>query len=635
MEILSSHKFMYRADIDGLRAFAILSVLVGHFFPEILPGGFIGVDVFFVLSGYLITGIILKELELGDFSFILFWSRRIRRLFPSLIIVLLAVYIYGWIYHLPREFVDLGNQIFASAAFYNNILNYLEVGYFDAPATAKPLLHLWSLGVEEQFYIFFPIFLVLIFKFSKNRLPLIFLLLSIFSFLASILLLKTKPSFVFYFPFTRLWEFMLGGCLAYINCYNQTNSVFKYLHNSATAILGIVIISLGLFFVESKSFPGWWALIPTIGSCLIIIADRKTFINRNLLGSRILVFIGLISYPLYLWHWPLLVFIKNLYPDVSINTKLTAIAVAFVLSFLSYKFIELPIRELKSGWIKKVVFPLLCLMSLIMVMAVITIKTNGLLVRFPENIRNFLIPTYTYEKAFTGIPGKFSFTSPNPEGYSTLLLMGDSHSEHLYPGLKDLEDAKLLRVIKKNWGLCSPISPNELLKDKCRKELDETKKNIITLNPDIVVFGAFWVASSNASNIDNSLAFLKNIGIKRVVLIGQVPLWEDLLPKVVYKEFIKNRTINLNVTIPERIKLSDATLSSAKKVDTILKNLTKKYEYDFVSAIDTLCNSDGCLVRVGDKEGDIMQTDLTHFSFKGAQYFINMIRPTLLKIEKE
>ena len=251
-----------------------------------------------------------------------------------------------------------------------------------------------------------------------------------------------------------------------------------------------------------------------------------------------------------------------------------------------------------------------------------------------------MTPTYTYERQFKSISPKYNFKSPNPnewkllytyEGYPTLLLMGDSHSEHLYPGLKDLEDAKLLRVIKKNWGECSPIV-HDISKNKCQIEIEETKKNIITLKPDIVVLGAHWgAAKANLSAIDDSLAFLKNIGIKRVIIIGQVPWWEKLLPIIVYKEFMKNRNNNLDLKIPQRIKLLDSILSRAQKADFYLKDLTDKYQYEFISVIDTLCNSDGCLVRLGDRAGDVMQTDESHFSHKGARYFINNVKEYIIK----
>ena len=301
----------YRADVDGLRAIAVLAVVGFHASPETIPGGFIGVDVFFVISGFLISSLIVKRLNDGNFSFLEFYARRVRRIFPALTIVLLAILTLGWFTLLPTEFLSLGKHTMAAAAFAANILNYFEAGYFDAPASSKPLLHIWSLGVEEQFYFVFPALLLLAWRFRATTK--VFALLGIASFALNIALVRNHPSFTFYLPFTRFWEFIAGALFAFSGLQNGKavrpvlSAVSAPQYRDFCAGTGMLLIAAGLVFASEASFPGWWALLPVVGSFFIIGAGPQAWLNRHVLAKPGPVFIGLISYPLYLWHWPLLV----------------------------------------------------------------------------------------------------------------------------------------------------------------------------------------------------------------------------------------------------------------------------------------------------------------------------------------
>jgi peptidoglycan/LPS O-acetylase OafA/YrhL len=302
------HGFItYRADIDGLRAIAVLVVVLYHALPRLLPGGFIGVDVFFVISGYLISGQIVSEIRTRNFSLAAFYGRRIRRIFPALILVLLATLAYGFVILLPAELASLGGDVASGAGFVSNILLWQEAGYFDRAAMLKPLLHLWSLGVEEQFYIVWPLALWLAHRAGVLRAWLLALFCAA-SFMASVVLAPAHPTIDFYAPFTRLWELGAGALLAWRPALRGGN---------AFSWAGLLLILGGAAALNAQLvFPGWWALVPVAGAVLLIGAGPENTVNR-LLSRQEATYLGRISYPLYLWHWPLISyahFINNARP---------------------------------------------------------------------------------------------------------------------------------------------------------------------------------------------------------------------------------------------------------------------------------------------------------------------------------
>src|SRR5882757_11152636 len=285
---LSLPSSQYRPDVDGLRAIAVLLVLNFHAFPEASPGGFIGVDVFFVISGFLITGIIARELELGRFSLLGFYNRRIRRIFPALIVVLCATLVLGWLWMLPAPFARLGSDTFASSAFFANIALLLQSGYFDAESAKKPLLHLWSLGIEEQFYLFWPLLLVLAARFRMSIMAMA-AILGIASFLLNVALIGSDPVATFYLPFTRAWELLAGAVLAFAwERFDQSTAA-----SNRRALIGIALIVAAAAALNThRAFPGWWALLPVAGSALLLSAPAS-WINRTALSWRPVVGVGL------------------------------------------------------------------------------------------------------------------------------------------------------------------------------------------------------------------------------------------------------------------------------------------------------------------------------------------------------
>ncbi|MDI3563931.1 acyltransferase family protein [Bradyrhizobium sp. Arg816] len=332
----------YRPDIDGLRAVAVLLVVIFHAFPDEawLPGGFVGVDVFFVISGYLISRILFSEIEHHRFSLTSFYGRRVRRIFPALAVCLAVVLAYGFVVLMPSQLAQLGRQVFFGASFLSNFALWSESGYFDSAATSKPLLHLWSLGIEEQFYILWPAVLWVAFKLKAAIGRLIVGLLAA-SFAINIALSLTDTSSDFYLPASRFWELLAGAALAWRPDINLKAGLKNVI---SLAGIAAILMSARLFASEMR-FPGWLALLPVVGSVAIILAGSNAVVNKFILSNRVAVSIGLISYPLYLWHWPLIAFsyvIRGKPP-----TSLMAFGIvitSLLLAWATYRFIERPVR---------------------------------------------------------------------------------------------------------------------------------------------------------------------------------------------------------------------------------------------------------------------------------------------------
>ena len=329
----------YRADIDGLRALAVLAVMGYHAFPEHVSGGFVGVDVFFVISGYLISKILLGQLADGQLQWKLFYIGRIKRIFPALITVLLAVGSVGWVALFADEYDQLGRHMAAGSVFASNFLLWHEVAYFDNAAATKPLLHLWSLAVEEQFYLAWPACLWLVYRVTPRAGWFLGLVVAA-SVGASLLTVQSNPTAAFYAPYLRIWELALGALLAW-----KRPSVTDPRIASFMSVCGMLLIAFAITrFTATQTYPGWRALAPTLGAALFIAAGSRGATNYAL-ALRPMVWIGLISYPLYLWHWPLLAFahiVAGGSPDAL--TVWGCLALSFVLAWATYRWIEVPVR---------------------------------------------------------------------------------------------------------------------------------------------------------------------------------------------------------------------------------------------------------------------------------------------------
>ena len=340
--LLSQHATdHYRADIDGLRAFAVLSVVLYHAFPKVVTGGFVGVDIFFVISGFLISKILFTEITEHRFSFTTFYGRRIRRIFTALSVCLAAVLAFGFVPLMPSELAQLGKHAFFGAAFLSNIVLWSESGYFDSAASLKPLLHLWSLGIEEQFYIFWPALLWVAF-WMKAKVGRLLAVLFLASFAINIALSITNIVDAFYLPVSRFWELLAGAGLAWRRQIVLAPNVRSWISFAGLAAL---LTSVALFTAEMR-FPGWPALLPVAGTGGVILAGPEATVNRIVLSSRAVVFVGLISYPLYLWHWPLIsyAYVIRLGKAPTPLMATALVAASFLLAWVTYRFIEYPVR---------------------------------------------------------------------------------------------------------------------------------------------------------------------------------------------------------------------------------------------------------------------------------------------------
>ncbi len=357
----------YRADIDGLRAIAVLSVVFFHAFPRVFPGGFIGVDIFFVISGFLISSIILESLRRGQFSFLMFYARRILRIFPSLLLTVLATYILGWVFLLPDELQRLSQHVVAGIGFASNFLLWSELGYFDPAAETKPLLHLWSLSVEEQFYLVWPVLLWAAWR-QKFGVVVPTLVLALISYFLSVLGGRIDPAATFFAPHTRAWELLCGATLATV-WYKNNPPPTPSLDNtqgalpkadtremdsanpgkwaSLISLLGASLLLIGFIFTnQTKPFPGHWALLPALGSTLLIWAGSAAMVNRTVLSNALAVWIGKLSYAIYLWHWPILYFVSvAAQGEASTPLRIAAIGVAFALAWFTQRFLERPLQR--------------------------------------------------------------------------------------------------------------------------------------------------------------------------------------------------------------------------------------------------------------------------------------------------
>ena len=456
----------YRPDIDGLRAIAVLSVVAFHAFPSWMPGGFIGVDIFFVISGYLISTIILGSLAGEGFSYGEFYARRIRRILPALLVVMAATFVVGWYVLLADEFGQLGKHLLASAGFVVNLVLWGEAGYFDAAAGTKPLLHLWSLAVEEQFYIIWPVLLGLAWRFGGGKGLLAWLwVVTILSFLLNVMGVHSHAAATFYSPLTRMWELAAGALLAWAVLRGSHGNVFLRVPRS---VLGLVLIGLGLVLIsEGKSFPGFWALLPVVGACLCISAGPGAWPNRYLLGSRPMIWVGLISYPLYLWHWPLQSFARIVESGTpSPWTRGLLLLAAVALAWVTYEVVES--RFQTPGRTPVKVGALLVSMVVIGGVGWATYANEGL--KFRSHIRQtnavnaqLTFSNWTYiknDRCLKKYPLQGTdayeiwFCMASSDKNPTLLLLGDSHANHLYPGFINNPEFQQQSVL--NIGNCDP-----------------------------------------------------------------------------------------------------------------------------------------------------------------------------------
>ena len=613
---LSLPSSQYRPDVDGLRAVAVVLVLIFHAFPLALPGGFIGVDIFFVISGFLITGIITRELALGRFSLLGFYNRRIRRIFPALIVVLAATLVLGWLWMLPAPFALLGSDIFASAAFSANIALLLQSGYFDLESAKKPLLHLWSLGIEEQFYLAWPLILMLAARLRLNLLV-VASVLGIGSFLLNVVLIGADPVATFYLPFTRAFELFTGAVLA---CgWSRVNQASGPSNLRAAVGVSLIVVAAGVLD-SASAFPGWWAVLPVAGAALLLSAPAA-WVNRVVLAARTPVWIGLISYPLYLWHWPLLVFFAIIkFAPLTLLERGLIVGLSFVLAWLTCRFVETPLRFGKSSS-RKTVGGLCAAMMVVAVAGAIIVQGRGFDVRLPAEIRAMAnVPTQNARWRFhqclldLGVETSFANECIDRGRRPLVMVWGDSTAAALIPGLRKAQETRNFAIAQFTSSSCIPILNADIASTpNCRAINDKVIGLAREIRPDIVVLHGAWEA--HLDKVAATVGALRAQTGARVVVLGSVPWWKRGLPNEVLRYFMLQREL-----IPERSDRAEPDRAAAA-----LREKLVPAGAEFISAWDALCNAQGCLARVGDSAADISASDQIHLTEKGSVYLIESV----------
>ena len=621
----------YRADIDGLRALAVLAVVVFHAQPSLLPGGFIGVDIFFVIAGYLISGIIFRELAAGRFTLRSFYTRRIRRLFPALAIVLLAALTLGWFYLLPSELVLLGKHVAASVGFVQNWWLWHEVGYFDPAAETKPLLHLWSLGVEEQFYLIYPLLLAWLSRRGARPLSII-TVVGLASFAAELFTQQRSQEAAYFLPHARFWELMVGALVAA----RATESASLSAHRrNAQSLVGLALAVTGLIVIDHTfAFPGWWAWLPVGGAALLISAGSGAWVNRWLLSQRLLVGIGLISYPLYLWHWVLLTYLRIAEPGGPSPRHLAlAVAASFVGAWLTYRGVETPIRGQRTWFARPL--PLLALLAGVGGLGLVVVALQGLKGRLPAEVAasaealNYdpLAGVRSDECWLSKHAPADGFASdcvepPAANGQAPLIFIwGDSHAGSLTAGLRALQSRRSFRIAQFTRDSCRPLLGvgYGLCKQGNRFVLKELQRT----QPDAIVLYSAWDhVEGELAKLNPTLDAIQGITSKPVFVIGPPPQWDPSLPRTVVEHFKQFGTA------PDHIV--PGLERRVARVDRKMTEQLRDRGVTYISARSVFCNKDGCLTRTGTGPQDFVSYDYGHLTRAGGLYLLEHGLPDTL-----
>lgn len=441
MQLPTKQKSEYRPDIDGLRAVAVLLVVLFH--TELgFRGGYVGVDVFFVISGFLITGILLRELERNSFSLTAFWVRRIRRIMPAMLAVLLPVVVAGFLLMTSVDYRDLGSSVQAQALLAANFYFWHSTGYFDGAAYEKPLLHTWSLAVEEQFYLLLPVVLLVLFKLGKGRVLIPLIIMTAGSFLVGLWATAIHPNAAYYLLPARAWELLLGAVLA------AWKSPPKWIASSFASIIGtFLIVASGLYYTEQTAYPGMAALAPCLGAASVLLGNSSsTSWYCSWYKWSPLVFIGQISYSLYLWHWPIVSFLKyRTSGSISVWAGLLVVLVSIVLAFLSWKFVETPFRQGQLLKRRGVAFIFAgTSMGVAFACGTLIVLNDGFSFRFPAKVLAYAaskhdIAFYKSLKLKDAETGRYiPLGRITGDGKVELMIWGDSHAMFIVPPLRRL-----------------------------------------------------------------------------------------------------------------------------------------------------------------------------------------------------
>lgn len=642
----------YRREIDGLRALAVLPVILFHAGFETFSGGFVGVDVFFVISGYLITTIILAELEQGKFSIVNFYERRARRILPTLFLVMLVCFPFAWFWLLPSDMKDFSQSLAAVSVFASNSLFLLESGYFDTSAELKPLLHTWSLAVEEQYYVLFPLLLMLFWKLGKHWILALLGILSVTSLALAQWAVYAKPEAAFYLLPTRGWELLIGGFAAFY-LFQAKRKDFSKATCEVAGWLGVVLIIYAVFSYNKETpFPGLYALVPTLGTVLIILfATQQTSVGK-FIGNKAFVGVGLISYSAYLWHQPVFAFARHRsFYEPSPRIFLLLSILALVLAYLSWNFVESPFRS-KDKFTRRTIFILAFVFSIGFVSFGLIGHFSG---GFKHRFSDFTLLLENPKKGFSESCKDDAHKKPcllgDQDSDPQVAILGDSHSAVLRSELSNAFASKGKSILSFEGAWCAPLidfgTADVQKRPECRKFMANSFDYLLNNKEiDKVVLFAQWSnytkgyrwddsgiayytdSLSTSTSLEESIAAferslirtvrqLKEAG-KSIYIVKSVPEYSVLVPKLLAKNYTLSGNLTLKGFEINRFLYFDRNSEIEEIFSKInLSNVHFIDTYSLFCAGDELCD-------YADSSGSYY-TDGNHLSVVGSRRLVPAI----------
>jgi len=607
----------FRLDIQGLRAIAVLSVVIFHIAPSALPGGFIGVDVFFVISGYLIMGHIWRDLNHGSFQLLTFYAKRVRRLFPALFTTLVLSSLLSYIFFWPAAFESFSQSLSSSLLYVSNFWFYTKSGYFDGELQNSPLLHTWSLSVEEQFYILFPIALVFMHRVVKSKALLLLGIFAIISLVFSEALLHYNESMSYYATPSRFWQFIVGGVLGM----RQFKLNLSKITSDVIALACMLVLALCTYFTSSKGFPGFNALLPTFATAVILSLNLTSGFSFKLLANPLSCFFGNISYSLYLWHWPVIVFYKlKIAPDLRGVDNVFALLISIVFAYLSYQFVESVAKNVRLSVSPSRVLALSSAISILLIVVVYFVAQ--------ANYSRFTIEQRTFE-SYLNYPqtefrsgvcflntksNDFSFFKFNEcikhnSGKRNVVLIGDSHAAHWYGPLKqhEKENETLSQVTSSG---CKPTLRSGGEK-RCVDLMEWAYEKLLPQNKfDLVILSARWEQKDTAM-LRETLKYLKTLS-QDILVLGPVVEYDAALPSLLLNEKNENEIFK------------HSKYSIIKNNDLAIAKEASQAKVRYVSVLDAICpNKTSCITNTN---GIPLQFDYGHLTQGGGMYLLNKIQ---------
>jgi peptidoglycan/LPS O-acetylase OafA/YrhL len=634
--------FQYREDIDWLRAIAVLAVVAFHFEAPVY-GGFVGVDIFFVISGYLITGIIEAELQSGAFSFAQFYERRVRRLLPALYVMVALSAVPSFHYLLTSERAEFFRSAASVVTFTSNFFFWFRTGYFDPVASEKPLLHTWSLAVEEQFYLVLPLALWALWLATRGRrfaLPAALIVLSLASFALSIWLMKSgRPATAFFLSPPRAWEFLIGGLVAVEGFPVPRHALVRTIARG----VALIMLAIAIFGLrQGPGFPGFDALTPCIGAVLFIWSGiGMPSVSRSVYAPLETVrFFGLISYSLYLWHWPLFTFAHFAKDGLVLDAadKLALFGTTVAVAFLSWRFVEQPFRGRALLPTRRGAFAVAGVASICLLAADALGFTLSRTPSSADGIARELEAYQSYDygalyrsgTCFGPTGGVFGTGCLSlAAGKTNWMLWGDSFAAHYYHGLRKAADQREINLLQATQAACMPTLNAPAQGDvSCRSFAAQMDAFFRDRKVDLVIISADWLEYGRGARFDGMIADLAQTitalngkGIA-VALLGPSVQFRARLPSILIRAHLRE----------ERVRPEDVVLSNVFSFDRRMEQaLPHATAFSFVSVVDAVCPAQRCPLFV--REGIPLSFDHAHLTAEGSVFVADKIAPLLVPVQ--